>query len=743
MASLIGQTVSHYKILEHLGGGGMGIVYKAQDLKLDRLVALKFLPPDLTRDPDAKQRFVQEAKAASALDHPNICNVHDIDETDDGQIFIVMAYYEGETLKKKIERGPLKLHEAIDLAMQVAQGLTKAHEHGIVHRDIKPANVMITSDGVAKIVDFGLAKLSGRTVLTKASSFMGTVGYMSPEQVQGSEVDGRTDIFSFGVLLYEMLSGRGPFQREYEAAVLYAIVHDHPRLLTELRKDVPASVQSIVSRALSKSPDERYQSMAEMLQDLQVGECARGAPGPSAHPKHSIAVLPFEDMSPNHDQEFFCDGVAEELINALSHINSFRVIARSSAFAFKGKNEDVRTMGGSLGVQALLEGSVRKADNRIRVTVQLINVEDGSNLWSERFDRNLDDIFQIQDSICLSVAERLQTTLLQQQKDRLVQRRAHDASAYNLYLKGRFLFNQRKEASVKKSVECYREAITIDPEFALAYAGLAASYEILGSRRWLPQDVAYNEARGAAMMALQLNETLPETHIAMGTVKMSCDWDWPAAEREFCHALILNPGHADAHHMYAHYLEVTGRFDAALAEMDHSLSLEPVSPGLASCAAQILFSARRYKEAIEQCNAAMELAPEFLGLYGWLGIAFVQAGSHDRGIGALEKGLHHLPEDARLLALMGYACAVSGRQSRTLECLDRLSALEEKKYVDPYFVTWPHAGLGDATAAHTMLERAYDQHSEWLPWVRVDPLMDGLRADPRFAGFLKRMKFTA
>jgi len=735
-----GKIVSHYRILEHIGGGGMGVVYKAQDLKLDRPVALKFLPPDLTRDPDARQRFIHEAKAASALQHNNICAVHDIDRTDDGQEFIVMDFYEGETLRTKIERGPLKLEDAMEIAIQVAQGLINAHEHGIIHRDIKPANVMITSDGVAKIVDFGLAKLSGRTVLTKASSFMGTVGYMSPEQVQGSEVDRRTDIFSFGVLLYEMLSGRGPFQREYEAAALYAIVHDQPRPLTELRKDVPASVQSIVSRALAKGPDDRYQSMVEMLQDLQRGECARGAPKPSGNPKQSIAVLPFEDMSPGHDQEFFCDGVAEELINALSHISSFRVIARSSAFAFKGKNEDVRAIGSSLGVQALLEGSVRKADNRIRVTVQLINVDDGSNLWSERFDRNLDDIFQIQDSICLSVAERLQATLLQQQKDQVVQRRAHDAAAYNLYLKGRFLFNQRKEASIKKSVECYREAITVDPEFGLAYAGLAASYEVLGSRRWLPQDVAYNAAREAAMKAIQLNDMLPEAHIAMGSVKMNCNWDWPAAERELCHAVMLNPGHADAHHMYAHYLEVTGQFNQALSEMDRSLALEPVSPGLASCAAQILFSARRYKEAIEQCSAAMELAPEFFGLYGWLGIAHIQAGSHDRGIDALEKGLQHLPEDARLLALLGYACAISGRQSRTLQCLDRLSRLNEKKYVDPYFVIWPHVGLGDATAAHRMLERAYDQHSEWLPWVGVDPLMDGLRADPEFAGFLKRMK---
>ena len=740
---MIGKAVSHYKILQHLGGGGMGVVYKALDLKLDRPVALKFLPPDLTRDPDAKARFIHEAKAASALQHTNICVVHDIDETEDGQMFISMEYLEGETVKKKLEQGPLTIAEAVTIAMQIAHGLQKAHEHGIVHRDIKPANVMVTNDGVAKLIDFGLAKLSGRTAMTKAGSFMGTVGYMSPEQIQGSEVDRRTDIFSLGVLLYEMLSGRGPFQREYEAAALYAIIHDHPRPLTELREDVPAGVQSIVSRALSKNPDERYQSMADMLHDLHGGECAGGAPGPSAHTKHSIAVLPFEDMSSGHDQEFFCDGVAEELINALSHISSFRVIARSSAFAFKGRNQDVRTIGRSLGVQTLLEGSVRKADNRLRVTVQLINAEDGSNLWSERYDRNLDDIFAIQDDICLSIAERLKTSLPHQERNQVVNRRAQDASAYNLYLKGRFLFNQRKETSIKKSVECYDEAISIDPAFGLAYAGLAASYEILGSRRWLPQSVAYSKAREAAMTALHLNDTLPESHIALGSVKMNCDWDWPAAEREFCHALVLNPAHADAHHMYAHYLEVTGRFDEALGHMDRALALEPVSPSLASCAAQVFFSARRYEEAIHHCNAAMELAPGFFGLFGWLGIAHVQAGSIERGIAAIETGLQHLPEDARLLALMGYACARAGRQSRAIKCLDTLSALRAEKYVDSYFVVWPHAALGDATAACGILERAFDEHSEWLPWVKVDPLMDGLRADPRFVTLLDRLGFRA
>jgi serine/threonine protein kinase/Flp pilus assembly protein TadD len=739
MPSLVGQTVSHYRILGHIGSGGMGDVYKAQDVKLDRTVALKFLPKELTSNTIAKNRFIQEAKAASALDHQNICTIHELGETPEGQVFMAMSCYAGQTLQMKIEQGPLNLTDAMDLAFQVASGLARAHEHGIVHRDIKPANIMVTSDGVVKIVDFGLAKLKGQQDLTQTGATIGTALYMSPEQARGEEVDHRSDIWSLGVVLYEMLTGVCPFRAEHEQAVLYRILNEDPQPLTAFRQDVSSELTNIVERALEKETGARYPSVAEMLRDLTgvKDHAGTGSPAPSAH--SSIAVLPFVDMSPDQDQEYFCDGIAEELINALTHISGLRVIARTSSFSFKGEQKDVREIGRRLRVETLLEGSVRKAGQRLRITAQLINVKDGSHIWSERYDRNLEDIFAIQDDVCLSIVEHLKVTLAHDERTILAKRRASNHEAYNLYLKGLFLFNQRKHDSVSKSVAFYSEAITIDPAFALAYSALAEAYGQLGSWRVLPLESAYDQARKASETALRLDDSLSEVHVAAGWISLHCDWNWTEAEQEYRRALVINPSCAEAHHMYAHYLELRGSLDEALREINHALELEPVSPPLNACAGQVLFHGRRYEEAIKQCYAALELAPSYFGLYGWLGAAYVKSGKLERGVATLQEGLQHLPEDPRLHGLLGYAYAVSGRKEEAGKCLERLDSLSEKKYVDPYYVVWPLGALGDRSTAFERLNGAYAEHSGWLPWMGVDPLLDELRSDPRFVSVLERL----
>ena len=463
-----GSRLGPYEIVSQLGAGGMGVVYQARDPRLDRSVAIKLLPPDLTRDETAKQRFLQEAKAASALDHPNICNIHEINETDDGQLYLVMAHYEGETLKERIARGPLPLNDAIDIATQVGEGLAKAHAAGIVHRDIKPANLMVTADGTVKILDFGLAKLAGSEGVTQTGTTVGTVAYMSPEQARGQEVDHRTDIWSLGVVLYEMLAGTPPFAGENLLSLSNEIMDGEPSLLS----GSSSAAQTVVGQALRKDKAKRYQSLADLLSDLRKLQSSPTVT-PAQPDVPSIAVLPFDDMSPGRDQAYFCEGMAEEIINALTGLEGLRVAARTSSSQCKRQDLKVAQIGRELDVGTVLEGSVRKAGNRLRITAQLINVSDGFHLWSERYDRDMDDVFAVQDEIARTVATKLEVKLLGRADAPLVTKPTDNLDAYNLWLKGRHYAMRFSGEATEKALECFTRALALEPTYAQAHAWIA------------------------------------------------------------------------------------------------------------------------------------------------------------------------------------------------------------------------------------------------------------------------------
>ncbi len=510
---MIGQSISHYKILERLGGGGMGIVYKAEDTRLKRIVALKFLPPELTTDPEAKDRFIHEAQAASSLDHPNICIVHDIEDAGDGQTFIVMACYEGETLKEKITRGALGIEEAVTLIRQIAQGLAKAHSKGIIHRDIKPANVLITAEGAAKILDFGLAKLTGHIGLTKPGSTVGTFAYMSPEQVRGEDVDHRTDLWSLGVALYEMLAGYPPFRGEHEAALVYEILNTTPPPLRQYRPDVPEHLLVLVSKLLEKDPAKRIPSAESIIQELSGTSLATSRPST----ENSVAVLYFENMSSEHDTDYFCAGITEDIITDLSRIKSLRVVPRNDVLPFRDKDINTRQLGEALRANYVLEGSVRKAGNRIRITAQLTDVRTGYHIWAERFDRLLEDIFDLQNEVSGRIVDALRVSLTESEKASLTRRPTDDLRAYDFYMRGKDLVLQRGRKNAEASIQMYERALAIDPDFVGALSGLAEAcshmftwYE--GNQKWLARIIEVSER------ALALDPGSLEARLALGTV---------------------------------------------------------------------------------------------------------------------------------------------------------------------------------------------------------------------------------
>ena len=725
-----GSTLGPYTIRAELGHGGMGVVYTAHDPRLKRQVAIKLLTADLTRDETAKQRFLQEAQAASALDHPNICTIHEINETHDGQLYLVMAYYEGETLKQRIERGALGVDDAVDIATQVGQGLAEAHGAGIVHRDIKPANLLIATSGVVKILDFGLAKLAGAEGVTQTGTTVGTVAYMSPEQARGQEVDHRTDIWSLGVVLYETLTGQQPFQGDNLLAISNAILGSEPVSLTRLRAGTSPALARVVTRSLANSRDGRYQLVADLLDDLR-NATASPAKATSQPEVPSIAVLPFANMSADPEQEYFCDGMAEEIINALTTLDGLHVASRTSAFLAKGKNFDIAEIGTHLKVGAVLEGSVRKAGNRLRVTAQLIDVRDGYHLWSERYDRDMDDVFAVQDEIAQSVVEKLKVKLLGAQEVPMVTRPTDNLEAYNLYLKGRYHFLRMTGPSLEKSLACLHQAVEAEPTYAQAHAGIGLVHTWRASLSFAVPQQVMPMAKEAALEALAIDETVADAHFAMASALEFGEWDREGAEREYRRALELNPGDTLARGLYADLLGSVGRAEEAITEARDAVARDPLSLTNRHLLSQVFCMARRFDAALTEARAGIELDPTFHHFYWGLGWSLVGLGKYGEAVEAFTQATTVAPCDPLSQGFLGWASGLVGQRQEARLILGNLERRRKDEYFSGFMMAQVSLGLGDQEQAISWLQKAAEERDTVLPyingWFAFDPLHALLR----------------
>ena len=723
----------------------MGVVYKAIDKNLDRTVALKFLASHLVSNDESRRRFIREAKAAAALQHPNICTVYEIDEVN-GQTFIAMAFLDGQELSGEIESGPIKIERLLDLAEQVARGLQEAHGKGVVHRDIKPANIMVTAQGQAVLMDFGLAQLAhGASKLTKEGTSLGTSGYMSPEQTSGEKIDLRTDVWALGVVLYEMATGKMPFQGHYEQAILYSILNESPEPITAVRTGLPVALELLVNKCLAKRAGERYQTIGDLLADLgslkratQSGGVTRSSSGvKEARP--SIAVLPFENRSRGDEDEYFSDGISEDITSALGKVERLQVAPRSMAFQFKGKRPTPREVGAVLHVGHVLEGSVRRSGNRVRINVELIAIEEGYQVWSERYDRVMEDVFEIQDEISQAIVEKLKVKLVGREKELLAKRYTENLDAYNLCLRGRYYWSRRTPDSIHKAMGFYEQALAEDPDYALAHAGLADCHTLLGFYGVLPAKEAMPRAEAAALKALRIDADLAAAHASIGAVESLYHWDWAAGERAFRRAIELDPSYPVGHFWYgAFVLLPVGRLEEAYSAWKRAAELDPVTPIVSVGPGLVLWFQRQYDRAIEEVPKTFELDPNFFWAHFVLGEAYLQKGEYGRAIAALNRGNVPQLRDGHL----GYAYAVSGESEKARKLIQELQADSQPEHQVPYHLAMIYFGLGETDRAFECLEKACEARSTQLFWIKVLPELDSVRSDPRFQAILRRMNLA-
>jgi serine/threonine protein kinase/Tfp pilus assembly protein PilF len=791
VAAMIGETIAHFRVLEKLGAGGMGVVYKAVDTRLGRLVALKFLPDNMTREALALERFHREARAASALNHPGICTIYDIGEQN-GRAFIAMEFIDGETLRSHIRGTALALEETLKFGIQIAEALDAAHAEGIIHRDIKPSNIFVTKRGQAKVLDFGLAKLVPKGVAmgdgddggaaadagSIAGIISGTPSYMSPEQVRGDNLDRRTDIFSLGLLLYEMATGTRAFSGATGGAIIEAVLTRSPVPVRTIHPEVHPRLEEIINKTLQKDRDRRYQHAADVCRDLQQLERGSESLGRAAREKtesaplsatghlqstrkhrtqsstkqtdslrpqrvskiiDSLAVLPFENVSRDEENEYLSDGIAGSLINTLATIPKLRVMAQSTVFRYKGRGTDPLAVGRELNVRAVLTGRIIQSGGSLRIGTELVDVATGSQLWGGQYDRKPGDIFAIQDEISGEISGKLRLKLTRADKRRLTKRQTDDAEAYQLYLKGRHHWNRWTEDGFYKAIEYFQQAIEKDPTYALAYSGLADSYVLLGWNSYLPPKEAFPKGKIAAMRALRVDRDLGEGHAPRAAVLWLYDWQWQEAQTEFKRSIALNPAYPTANHWYAECVMTMGRYEEAIALMKKSQELDPLSLIISSAIGWACYMGRRYDDAMEQLRRTVELDPNYPVTYWILGLLLRRMERHEQAIAEGEKGVTLSSGSPMMRAALAQTLAVAGQIQKANEILDDLTKLSKQKYVAPYFFAGIHIGMGEDDRAMEYLEKAYEEHSHWLIYLHIDPSMDGLQSNRHFQDLLRRV----
>ena len=741
--SLSAALAGRYDIDRELGRGGMATVYVAEDRRHSRQVAIKVLRGDLTAAIGA-ERFVREITIAARLTHPHVLPLLDSGEAA-GSLYYVMPYVRGETLRQRLEReGPLSVKDVLRLAREVGAGLDYAHREGFLHRDVKPENVLL-ADGHAVIADFGVARAiclegpAGEHV-TEVGLAVGTPEYMSPEQAAGDrELDARCDVYGLACVIYETLAGQPPFSGDSARAIIARHLTEEARPIRAHRPDAPAAVERALARALAKAPADRFASVAEFVAALEdTGPAV--APAGLIGKTRSIAVLPFVNASMYPDNEYLSDGITDELINALTKVEGLRVASRTSVFALKGKPQDVRAIGALLGVSVVLEGTVRKADDRLRITAQLSAADDGRNIWSERYDRKLDDVFALEDEIARTIVATLRTTFLADIADPTPQRYTHNLEAYSLYLKGRYCWNKRTQEGVLEAISYFKQAIDHDPKYALAHSGLSDAYALQVDYSSVPVTEGYRLAREYALQALALDDTVPEAHTSLAWVLHVYDWDWPGAMREYRRALELNPGFATAHHWYSFVLLVTGQPEQALTEGLTALELDPSSISVRRGVGWLCYYTRRYDQALYHLRRAIAMNPTSEDTYRVMGLVLLQQGAYAEAERAFREAITLSPDLSYATAGVAHVLALSGRRSDAEAIVAELEARTREHYVTPVALCIAHLGLRNIDQVFYWLERAYQDRRGWLTYTKVDPIFDSVRDDPRYATFMNKMK---
>jgi eukaryotic-like serine/threonine-protein kinase len=761
---MIGTSLGRFRLLERLGSGAVGTVYRAEDSRLGRDVAIKVLNDQSLADGTALARFRQEARALSRLLHPGIATVFDFD-CHGGQDYLVMEYVGGETLERSLAYGPLPEARARAIAVQVADALDFAHEHGVVHRDLKPENVIITPKGHAKVLDFGLASLladgsgTASARMTLAGTIVGTVRYMSPEQVAGGTVDGRADVYALGVMLYEMLSGRWPYQEGALAAMLFQVVHQPPAPLRDAQPKASEEIAAVVDRCLAKDPALRFATagaLARALRGDQGGRLSDGwraadGPGRAAAPRtadpspraaFSVAVLPLQNRSGDVDQEFFADGMTDALIADLAQTGVLRVISRTSSMRFKDTTKPIAAIAEELKVDAIVEGAVMRTGNRVRITAQLIDARSDTSLWANSFEGEMQDILSLQRDVARAIADGVRRRMPGDDSGEIRQAQVNPA-AHLAYLRGRFFWNRWDADSLRRSIECYQEAIGADPSYAQAWAGLADSYSILGNTNAMPPADAYPKARAAAERGLQLDPGLAELHASLGYVHRFFDWDWRAAERRLLRALTLNPGYATARRWYAQFLSGMGRHEEAIAEGERALELDPLSLIIHAAVGDIFYYAREYERSLVYYGKCLEMDPNFGPGNTDIARSLDQLGRSGEALDHFIRGTADASGNAPPSAGLAILLHRTGQAVEATEMIERLVEESAQRFVSPWGLASYFAIAGEPAAALDWLERAYAEKDGTLVWLNVHPRLDSLRHEPRFRDLLRRMQLDA